>query len=163
MDLDKSTGHRLLETGAVVGFRIIETGVEPSPDGETFTVSVELELGEGDDEDAADVVEWGAFGFIFVLAVLSFADARPRGMSEADYDENDQFRVSDLVEGLSFEQGELHFSADYVRGRCLKTDIRVTKEGRVMLATRARGKQALRWLDQLQGKKLLRVVDGGAT
>ena len=162
VDEERRVGHRLLESGAVVGFRIIETKVDPSPDKETFSVSAELELGEGDDEDPAELVEWAALGFIFVLAVLSFADARPRGLSEVDYWEDDEFRVSDLIEGLSFERGELHFSADYIRGRCLKTDIRVTKAGRVTLATRARGKQALLWLDRLQGKKLLRVVEGGA-
>jgi len=161
---DKTTGHRLLETGAVVGFQIVDTKVVPSTDRETFAVLVQLVLGEGDeeDEDPADVVEWGAFGFIFVLAVLSYADARPRGVSGIDYVEDDQFRVSDLVDGLSFEHGELHFSADYLRGRCMKTDIRITREGRITLETRGRGKAALRWLDRLQGKKLLRVIEGGA-
>ncbi len=54
VDEDRRVGHRLLESGAVVGFRIIETKVDPSPDKETFSVSAELELGEGDDEDPAN-------------------------------------------------------------------------------------------------------------
>ena len=95
---------------------------------------------------------------IFALAVLSFADARPRGSSDIDFVENDEFTVCDLFEYLRFVNGELRFYADYVRGRCLKTDITVRKDGRIILSTRNRGKSALRWLDQLQGKKRLTLV-----
>ena len=157
-----SAATRLLESGALVGFRVLETNVQSSPDKESFTVCVELALGDDDEEDPSDLVEWGAFGFIFVLAVLSFADARPRGASELDYVEGDQFGVSDLMDGLSFAQGELHFSADYIRGRCVKTDIRLASNGRVTLKTWGRGKQALFWLDRVEGKAPLRVLTGGA-
>jgi hypothetical protein len=109
-------------------------------------------------EDPADIAEWASFGLIFALAVFSFADARPRGLSEQDFVDADEFTVSDLFECLRFVNGELRFTSDYLRGRCMKTDITVRKGGRLILSTRNRGKTALRWLDRLQGKKMLALV-----
>jgi hypothetical protein len=37
------------------------------------------ESGVDNEEEPAEVAEWAPFGLIFALAVLSFADARPRG------------------------------------------------------------------------------------
>ena len=112
-----------------------------------------------DGGDGEDQVEWGAFGVIFTLAALSFNDARPRGNSDADFVEKDEFTVADLFDCLSFVRGELRFEADYVRGRCMKTDIVVQSDGQVILQTRARGESALRWVERLQGKKALEVVN----
>jgi len=39
--------------------------------------------------------------------VLSFADARPRNASVRDYQEKDEFRLADFIEGLRFVRGEL--------------------------------------------------------
>jgi hypothetical protein len=105
-----------------------------------------------------DVTEWPAFGLIFALAVMSFADARPRGHSVDDFVAADEFTVADFFEGLRFCHGELHFSSDYLSGRCMKTDITVRTDGRVTLTTSSRGQSALRWLDRLQGKTLLHLV-----
>ncbi len=80
------------------------------------------------------------------------------GVSDIDFVEDDEFTVADLFECLRFANGELRFSADYLRGRCMKTDITVRRDGRVSLSTRNRGQAALRWLDRLQGKKNLRLV-----
>jgi hypothetical protein len=41
----------------------------------------------------------------------------------------------------------------------VKTDVEVRPNGTVELATRGRGKAALRWLDRLKGKKLLEVIE----
>ena len=57
--------------------------------------------------DPADVVEWGAFGFLFVLESLSFKDARPRGYSEADFMPEDEFTVNDFFECLTYRQDRL--------------------------------------------------------
>jgi hypothetical protein len=46
---------------------------------------------------------------MFVVGVLSFAEARPRNMSSVDYQEKDEFTVADFIEGLRFVRGELHF------------------------------------------------------
>lgn len=151
---------RLLETGVAVPFRIVKEEVLPAVDESEFGMRVTLQLEDPEDpeEDAQDLVEWGAFGFLFVLALLSFADARPRGFSENEYSEVDELRLADFLDGLTFRRGALHFHADYLRGRRVKTGITVTAQGSVIIETIGRGKAPLRWLDRLKGKGGLRVV-----
>jgi hypothetical protein len=119
-------------------------------------------VGEADDQDdddaAHDIAEWGAFGFIFTLGVLSFDEAKSRNQSSMDYREKDEFTVADFIEGLRFVRGELHLDTDYIRGRRLKTRIAVRADGTVKLETTGRGKAVLRWLERIQGKKPLRIV-----
>ncbi len=158
MNNDKNAGLELLKTGTLVDFEVINTKTELSPDKENIHVQVDLVFKAEDPEEPSDEVEWAAFGFIFVLAVLSFADARPRGISEVDYSAKDDLTVSDFLEGLSFGRKGLHFRADYIRGRSLKTDITVRSDGTVTITTWGRGEAALRWLDRLKGKKLMEVV-----
>lgn len=150
--------YRLLETGALVGFRLVEDQLETSLDGQNLFARLELVLGSDEEYEPAELAEWGSFGFIYALAVLSFADARPRGVSDIDYIEEDDFSVADLLDCLRFVRGELHFSADYLRGRSVKTDIIVRANGTVTLTTRSRGKTPWRWLDRLKGKKHLEPV-----
>lgn len=151
---------RLLETGVAVPFRVVKEEMLPAVDESEFgmRVTLQLEDPEGPEEDTPDLVEWGAFGFLFVLALLSFADARPRGFSENEYTETDELRLADFVDGLTFRRGTLHFHADYVRGRRVKTGIIVTAEGAVTIETVGRGKVLLRWIDRLKGEGGLRVV-----
>ena len=101
---------------------------------------------------------WGAFGFLFVIGTLSFADARPREMSIIDYVEQDEFQVDDFINCLHWEDGSLKFSADYVRGRRMKTDVVLRPDGSGRLTTTGRGKAAIFWLERLKGKKSLQVV-----
>lgn len=77
----------------------------------------EGEEGQDEDDVAQDTAEWGSFGFLFTLAALSFEEAKPRGYSEAEYSARDGLRLTDFIEHLRFVRGELHFDADYVRGR----------------------------------------------
>ncbi len=154
---DRSAGNKLIATGTLVEFQIVKTNVQPSLDGESLCVQAELLLG-ADDDAAETTAEWGSMGFIFTLAVLSFAEATPRGHSDIDFIEADEFKVADFFDCIHFVRGELHFTADYIRGRCLKTDITIRSNGTVTLTTRGRGENALRWLDRLQGKMLLRLV-----
>lgn len=161
---EQTIARRLLKTGVLVGFRQGELEVLTGPDEAEFMVRIELTLGSGEtedemDEDPAELAEWAAFGFLFVLAYLSFADARPRGLSEPDFIEGDELTIADFLEGLRYERGRVRFSADYLRGRRVKTDVEVRPNGTVEVATRGRGKAALRWLDRLKGKKLLEVVE----
>ncbi len=79
---------------------------------------------ESPEENRADVVEWGALGFLFVTGVLFFADARPRGASDMYCGERDQSRITDLVAALELRHGELHRDTNYVRGRRMKTMLR---------------------------------------
>lgn len=128
----------------------------PGHDDAEFGFRIDLRLGGEEEEDSNDV-EWGGLGFCFVLAALSFADARPRGASEIEYQE-DQFTMMDFLECFSFVRGELHFKGDYIRGRRLKTDISINPDGMVRLETVGRGKAALQWLDRLKGKKMMSLI-----
>lgn len=117
---ERIAGYRLLAAAGAVPFRIVSQEILSAPDPAEFGIRIEIQFhAEGDDQDCdpEDVVEHAAFGFIFALAVLSFADARPREASIIDYVENDEFKPSDLLQCLTFKGGELHFYADYARGR----------------------------------------------
>ena len=153
---DRSAGIHLLEKGTLVDFKVLDVQVLPGTDDAEFGFRIDLRLA-GDDDNSSDV-EWGGLGFCFVLAVLSFADARPRGASEIDYEKDDQITLVDFLEGLSFVRGELHFRGDYIRGRRLKTDITVKGDGAITLQTIGRGKAALLWLERLKGKKMMRLI-----
>jgi hypothetical protein len=162
---EQMIGHELLKTGLQVSFCLVEEEVLPALDEAEFGMRLLLKFvaqeGEDDQEQddvGADTAEWGAFGFIFALGVLSFEEARPRNQSSIDYQEKDEFSVADFMEGLRFVRGELHFEADYIRGRRLKTRIAVRANGTVRLETTGRGKAVLRWLERMQGKKLLHLV-----
>ena len=91
--------------------------------------------------------------------MLSFADARPRGSSHAEFDPNDEFRLTDFLAALTFRNGELQLDTDYVRGRRMKTRAIVRPEGTPMIETRGRGKAALTWMSRLKGDKPLRAVE----
>jgi hypothetical protein len=158
-------GYELLKTGALVSFRLFEEEVLSASDEAEFGLRLQLKFtpDDGDEEqdadDAAeDTAEWGAFGFMFVLGVLSFAEAKPRNASVIEYEEKDEFRLADFIERLRFVRGELHLDADYIRGRRLKTRIVVRSNGTVTIETIGRGKAALRWLERLKGKKLMQLV-----
>jgi len=158
-------GYELLKTGTLVSFRVVTEEVLNAPtDDAEFGLRVQLKFvaedeEEGDEDDVAeDTAEWGSFGFIFVLGVLSFSEAKPRNASVLEYEEKDEFRLADFIECLRFVRGELHFDADYIRGRRIKTHIVVRSNGTVTLDTVGRGKAALRWLEQLKGKKLMQLV-----
>jgi len=154
---ERAAAYKLLETGLLVAFHVVETDIEPTPDG--GFVRIELQLGETDENgDRSDDQEWGAFGLIFCLATLSFQDARPRGSSDMDFADRDELTVADLHDGLRYSSFGLRFTADYVRGRCMKTDITIRPDGSATLETRNRGESAVRWLETLRGRKHLRAV-----
>src|SRR6266403_5109522 len=160
---DRSAGHRLIEIGAGVPFRVLGHEVLPALDESEFGIRLELKLGadgeDGDDaDDPEDLVEWTAFGFMLVLGLLAFEDARPRELSALEYRERDELSVADFFEGLTFRRGVLHFRADYIRGRRVKTDITVRSDGSATVTTVGRGKAPLRWPDRLKGKKAMRIV-----
>jgi hypothetical protein len=46
-----------------------------------------------------------------------------------------------------------------LRGRCVKTSVDVSSDGRVSLDTVNRGQAATRWVDRFKGKKFLRPVE----
>jgi hypothetical protein len=151
---------KLLETGTLIDFDITSQDIQTALDEENVFVKVELQFTvEEEHEDHEDIVEWGAFGFIFAIAAQSFNDARPRGSSDIDYEDDDQLTLVDLIAGLTFGVGGLKFHGDYIRGRSLKTDVVVNAHGAVSVSTYGRGESLLRWLDILKGKKHLEEVE----
>jgi hypothetical protein len=159
MNIDRAAGFDLLESGTLVDFQITRTQIHEAPDPAEFSVEIDLEFPPDPESEESDL-EWGAFGFLFVIGVLSFADARPREASIIEYAENDEFQVGDLIECLRWERGALKFAADYIRGRRMKTNVVLRPEGSGRLATAGRGKAPLLWLEQLKGKKRLQIVAG---
>lgn len=87
--LDRSAGYQLLETASLVEFSIGEPIIQACTDGENIFLQIDLMLGGDEEEEPADIAEWASFGLIFALAVLSFADARPRGLSDRDFVDDD--------------------------------------------------------------------------
>jgi hypothetical protein len=155
---DKNAAYNLLVDGSLIDFEILDSSVDSSPDKGNIAVCIELVFKDEDESEPEEIVEWGAFGFMFALAVLSFADARPRGISIHEYDDKDEFTIADFHQCLTYNKKGLHFNADYLCGRCLKTSITVRPNGTVRLRTRNRGETPLRWLDKLKGKKKLELL-----
>lgn len=103
-------------------------------------------------------VPWAAVPLIYTIAALSFADARPRALSEADYQEGDEWLIADTLGRLQLQRGRLVFDSDYIRGRMMKTRLIIDTEGRLVIETRNRYEMSRRWLDNLRGKRHIRLV-----
>ena len=143
----------LLQSITCVDIQVVKTEKKPTsaPD---WHVRIDGRFGDPEDDD----VEFAGIGFIFAVGFLSFTDARPRGVSDMDFIESDEWTVADMLRHFRYERGELHFQVDYVRGRCVKTDVDVRSDGTFTLQTTNRGEAATRWISRLQGKKLLAPV-----
>lgn len=113
--------YELLRDATLAEIWVPKTEINPTS-GDDKHVQIEGRLGLEEDDDGEPVndAEHCAFGFIYALGVLSFADARPRGVSGMHFEEKDDWAVGDMLRRLRFERGELRFYADYVRGRCMK-------------------------------------------
>jgi hypothetical protein len=66
---------------------------------------------------------------------------------------------SRLLDRICNPSGTLRYDADYIRGRRVKTTITARSDGTVTLDTRGRDKSALRWLERMQGNKLMKLLD----
>jgi len=99
----------------------------------------------------APAVAHASFGLIFALGALSFDEAEARGNSIIAYRERDEWTAEDVLRGLVFDGGDLRFDADYVRGRMMKTRIRVSADGTIVISTLNRGDRARHWVDAVAG------------
>ncbi|MBX9717562.1 MAG: hypothetical protein K2X36_01805 [Microbacteriaceae bacterium] len=147
--------HELIkQAAALVDLKVIDTQIDRFMENTRVRITM---------QEDPEVLESCALGLIFTLGVLSFIDAKPRGVS-ADYaDDVDKFRVSDLVRHLRFPKGRISFYADYVHGRMMKTSVEVSLDGEVVLETVNRGEAATRWVARLQGKKVVSLVGSQPT
>jgi len=150
---DISTEAQLVRAGTLPELEILDTKIESTCGNEDFHVRMELRIEEG-------LAETCALGLIFVLGVLSFHDGRPRGASGNWFEDGDAFTTADMLQHLRFERDQLRLYVDYLRGRCIKTRIDVSSDGRVLLETINRGQAATRWVDRLQGKRFLKLAEG---
>jgi len=144
--------YKLINDATLIEFEILKSDIQATVDNDDKIVTVDLQL----EEDLADTC---ALGFMFALGVLSFHDARPRGVSGNWYEDDDELSIGDFLEQFEYRRGMLCVHFDYLRGRCLKTTIEVSPDGKLHLQTVNRGEAATRWLDRLRGKKFLRPVD----
>ena len=160
MSHDHAAAEALLRTGLLVSVRVVDEVVTPGPDEGEFGLHLNISFDDDEipEEDRAEVVEWGAFGFLFVIGALSFHDARPRGASEIDYRDDDEFRGGDFLECMRYRNSELQFDADYLRGRRMKTRARVRADGTGCIETVGRGKSATHWIARLKGRQPLRAI-----
>jgi hypothetical protein len=160
---DLSIEHELIHQAVLADITVLNTQVNPTgADDKHVHIEGRLGLEEDEDGEPSSDVEHYSFGFIYAIGMLSFADARPIGVSEMHFQEKDDWTAGDMLRCLRFEKGELHFDADYVRGRCVKTTVIVRPNGTFLLDTVNRGETATRWISKLQGKKILSPTSGAA-
>jgi hypothetical protein len=153
MSQGASTAYELLARVAILPIRILSSSATEEPDFSAQRVRVKMLREDVDD---------GALALIFALAVLSFHDARPRGTSDIDYVERDEWTLDDLYAHLRFAKGALCLDIDYVRGRMMKTRMMIWPTGIVEIDTTNRHQMATRWIETLKGKKHLRLASGGS-
>lgn len=79
-----STAFELLARVAILPIRILSS--EATEDREFSAQRMRVKILRGDVDD-------GALALIFAVAVLSFHDARPRGTSDIDYIERDEWTL----------------------------------------------------------------------
>ncbi|MEI9942215.1 MAG: hypothetical protein WDO69_33785 [Pseudomonadota bacterium] len=143
--------YKLIHDSSLLDIEVIESDANPTVGDEDWHVRMQLQVDE-------ELVDSCAHGLIFAVGVLSFHDARPRGVSGEWFEDGDQFSASDMLNHITLERGKLHMYVDYLRGRCVKTTVEIGSDGKVLLETVNRGKAALKWIARLQGKKLLQTV-----
>ena len=110
MQPDGPIEHELLRNAVAAEVTVTNTEVSPTSTGDRY-VRIEGRLGDDENTD----VEWAAVGFIYAIGVLSFAAARPRGVSGMHFEEHDQWTAADLLRHLRYERGLV--SASVVYGR----------------------------------------------
>jgi hypothetical protein len=154
IEMNYKIGFRLLHETIGIKIRIIsdeyqEIPVDRDVNNTYHKIVFQIE------EEEPDIF---AFGVLFTLSLLSFASSAPRGISEINYISGEDWNLDYFINGLEFKNKSLFFSADYISGRLLKTNITFESEGLVTLITRNRGKSAEKWLLNLQGKKHIQLV-----
>ncbi|QXE92421.1 hypothetical protein KP001_07825 [Geomonas subterranea] len=153
-DQNKLTGIHLLESTIGIELEVLENEYQELPlDDGTVNSSHKIVFQITEEEP-----DLSAIGVLFCLALISFTYAAPRGYSFNDFIPDEEYNLGYFVEGLHFQQGVLRHEADYVSGRCVKTDITFELGGIVTISTRNRGRGADRWMLHLQGKKHIQTV-----
>jgi len=154
-DINRAESFTLLEnTIGLINIRILSNEFQETPGyggerGSYHKIVFQVE------EDEPDI---SAIGILFSLSLMSFTYAAPRGYSEKEFIADEDWRLGYFIHGLEFENGNLHFSSDYISGRMMKTYIIYEPGGKVTLTAINRGKSADRWMTHLQGRRHLSLV-----
>jgi hypothetical protein len=156
VDINQSVPFQLLDQAIGIDLEIISNDFQETPGGPNHSPSTYQEIVFQIKEEEPDL---SAIGVLYALSLMSFSYAAPRGYSAEYFIPDEQWSLGYFVQGLEFRHKFLCFSADYVSGRMMKTDILFQSGGKVNLSTRNRGRGAERWLTHLQGKKHIHVVE----
>jgi hypothetical protein len=144
MDINKSSTFNLLDGTIGISVGIITNEFDEFAGNTHHKIVFQIQ------EDEPDIF---AIGVLFAISLMSFTFSGPRGYSEIEFIPDEEWNLGYFVNGLEFKQQCICFSADYVSGRLMKTDIIFDSGGRVTLSTRNRGRGAGRWLTHLRGKR----------
>ena len=155
-NINESLPFQLLDETIGIDPEIISNDFQEMPAGSNLSPNTYQEIVFQIKEEEPDL---SAIGVLYALSLMSFSYAAPRGYSAEYFIPDEQWNFGYFVRGLEFRNKLLCFSADYVSGRMMKTDILFESGGRVKLSTRNRGRGAERWLTHLQGKKHIHVVE----
>jgi len=147
MDINKSSAFKLLDGAIGISINIISNEFNELAQNTHHRIVFQIT------EEEPDIF---AIGVLFALSLMSFTFSGPRGYSEIEFIPDEEWNLGYFVNGLEFRHKRICFSADYVSGRHMKTDIEFESGGKVTLTTRNRGKGAERWLTHLQGKPHIR-------
>jgi hypothetical protein len=156
MDINQNLPFELLNETIGIELEIRSNDFQTMPGADENTPNTYQEIVFQIKEEEPDL---SAIGVLYALSLMSFTFAAPRGYSVEHFIPDEEWSVGYFVQGLDFRYKCLCFSADYVSGRMMKTDIVFEPGGRVKLTTRNRGRGAERWLTHLQGKKHINVVE----
>jgi hypothetical protein len=155
MDIDKALPYQLLDATIGTSIEIISNDFKEMPSGYNDGPNTYQQIVFQIKEEEPDLC---AIGVLYALSLMSFSYAAPRGYSAEYFVPDEDWNLEYFVQGLEFRRRQLHFSADYVSGRLMKTDITFESGGKVTISTRNRGRGAERWLFHLQGKKHITPV-----
>ena len=118
--------YELVRQAGLLEIKITNTQVEATVGDEGSYVRIEMQVDE-------DLLDSCGLGLLFTFGLLSFHDGRPRGYSGKWFDDDDEWTAADLVQHFRFERGRLILDTDYLRGRCMKTEVTVSSDGKVTL------------------------------
>jgi hypothetical protein len=156
MDIDKSLPYQILDETIGINIEIISNDFKEMPAGYSDSPNTYQQIVFQIKEEHPDMY---AIGVLYAISLMSFTYAAPRGYSAEYVIPDEEWALGYFIQGLEFVQKRICFSADYVSGRQMKTDIGFESGGEVTLSTRNRGRGAERWLTHLQGKKHIRPVE----
>lgn len=154
MHQDKPLIQEYISQAITTEYKLVDSCLSQTDDIPSQEIKIQI------DEDE---VETSAFGIMYSISLLSFLQGRPAGASIIEYQEQDVWSVEDFHRHLSFAHGKLRFDADYVRGRLIKTVVKISRDGTILIETRNRADLASQWVEYLLGKRsILDFIDGKA-